>query len=1263
MTASGEPSLPRSPRYVFHRVGEDQGLATKTVTALLQDRTGYIWIGTQDGLFRHDGASFRRFDRSDGIPANYVNQVLEGPDGSIWVSTQGGLARFDGRRFERVRLELAPRDVFTEAQSLALSPDGDVFVATRVGLARRDVRGKETLVGPRDIVTAVAAAPDGTTWFAVGGQLWRLPKDGTAVFHVSLSSRDARTILVTPDGAIWVRTERHLLHLSAGSTSPVYDDDGLPGPHDFGAVSLDRSGEIWVPTPLGAFHKADGRWEAIGRAQGAGSDAVTAILEDREGTLWFGYGGGGLDRWPGRRHFSGWTVEEGLPNEVVWAITRDLRGRLWIGTSDGLAVWQPERNAFAVLKERDGLVGRTVRVALCDREGFIWAHSVPGGLTRVDSATLRPAPLPAWPADDPIVAIHLDPQGNVIVSSRKRSALARIDGGRVRFEETMLTRSLPARTWRMDFAGTTLWAGTRDGLLRFDGSTFRKLTTRDGLRTDAITNVAAVSPDEAWVGYLEGLGLTHVLLRGDHVEMRHVTHQDGLSTDTPFFLGLDAQGRVWSGGDSGVSVIGKDGKVRSFRRTDGLLWDDCSADGFLAEADGSVLIGTSRGLARYDPAGGDEPESPPPVVLTSVTIGGKSRLFENGITVPWRDRTFVATFAGLTFKNPSAVRYRYRLAGFEADGVETALHEARYASLPAGTYRFEVSCRSAAGIFSQTPALFSFVICPPWWQTAPFEAGLALVLGLLAFLVYRARVAHHVKARQHLEKVVLDRTRLLHQRNEELASAATKLSEAQRQIEKLREDPAASLSDLEAWVEVTAKEVALRAGLSTIEVWEVSGDRVTPLSGGSKRAPRPEEIWSAHGRVRETEGDTLLPLVGTGGDVLGALVLPERLSRLGPVERPLVEAFASHLATALDFRRLREQLRIAGGERARALVALEAKGIDTLRECPRCGRCFGAAAVRCSVDGETLVAERVLPLRVAGRYRLARFLGEGGMGAVFEAEDETEKRSVAMKIIRPEHCHDPIIKARVEREAQIVARLRHPSVVTLHDTGELADGSAYLVMELLQGLDLFDVLDRWGPGTPVQVARVVTQVADALEAAHELGVVHRDLKPANLFLVSSPEGFRCKVLDFGLAKSLGETTKFTRTGFVVGSPAYMSPEQIREEPLDARSDLFSLAAVTYELLTGKTAFGGTNVADTFTEILQREPPPLSERLGGVSRELERILFQALEKRRERRPKSVIAWVREIAPLLMKTQTSVAGWELADLAVKPRERSASGARTR
>lgn len=344
-------------------------------------------------------------------------------------------------------------------------------------------------------------------------------------------------------------------------------------------------------------------------------------------------------------------------------------------------------------------------------------------------------------------------------------------------------------------------------------------------------------------------------------------------------------------------------------------------------------------------------------------------------------------------------------------------------------------------------------------------------------------------------------------------------------------------------------------------------------------------------------------------------------------------------------------------------MALEAQGVETLRECPRCGRCYGTSASRCAADGEALVAERVLPFRVAGRYRLVRVLGEGGMGAVFEAEDEAEKRPAAVKIIRPEHLHDPIIRARVEREAQIVARLRHPSVVTLLDTGELADGSAFLVMELLEGLDLFDVVDRWGPGAPFEVARVVAQVAEALEAAHALGVVHGDLKPANLFLVASPEGFRCKVLDFGLAKSLSETTKFTRTGFVVGSPAYMSPEQIREEPLDARSDLFSLAAVTYELLTGKPAFGGTNVADTFTEVLQREPRPPSERLSEIPKELDRALFGALEKRRERRPKSVAAWAQAVVPLLLAAPASVAGWELSELAVKVRTRSASGARTR
>jgi serine/threonine protein kinase len=288
----------------------------------------------------------------------------------------------------------------------------------------------------------------------------------------------------------------------------------------------------------------------------------------------------------------------------------------------------------------------------------------------------------------------------------------------------------------------------------------------------------------------------------------------------------------------------------------------------------------------------------------------------------------------------------------------------------------------------------------------------------------------------------------------------------------------------------------------------------------------------------------------------------------------------------------------------------------------------------------------MFPYRIQQRYRMLRLLGEGGMGAVFEAEDEKLRRPVAVKIIASERINEGDTRARFEREARIVARLQSPAVISLYDSGELFDGSAFLIMELLKGLDLAKLLERDGPGSPSQVALVLEQVSEGLSAAHALGVIHRDLKPGNIFLIPTAGGnFHVKLLDFGLAKHTVDDVSATRAGFIVGSPGYMSPEQLREELLDQRSDLFSLATLAYELLTGVAAFQGKGVAEIFTAILQSNPPPLEDYLPDAPRELEDAFEIAFAKSRTDRPDSVADWVAMLLPVLRQMPSSSAGWKV------------------
>jgi len=263
-------------------------------------------------------------------------------------------------------------------------------------------------------------------------------------------------------------------------------------------------------------------------------------------------------------------------------------------------------------------------------------------------------------------------------------------------------------------------------------------------------------------------------------------------------------------------------------------------------------------------------------------------------------------------------------------------------------------------------------------------------------------------------------------------------------------------------------------------------------------------------------------------------------------------------------------------------------------------------------------------LRIS-HYRILRRLGSGGMGEVYAAEDERLRRDVAIKFISAGKAADENSRRRFEREAQAASALNHPNICTIFEVSE-HEGRPFLVMELLDGQDLRQVC-AVGPVEISSLLKWGIEIADALAGAHARGIVHRDIKPGNVFVTLRGDA---KVLDFGLAKlgrsedmKCSETVSFaaTATGSVMGTVAYMSPEQARGEALDARTDLFSLGAVLYEMASGKRAFDGPTSAVIFNSILTASPTPVSRIRGDVPPELESIINKALQKDRQARYQS------------------------------------------
>ena len=290
--------------------------------------------------------------------------------------------------------------------------------------------------------------------------------------------------------------------------------------------------------------------------------------------------------------------------------------------------------------------------------------------------------------------------------------------------------------------------------------------------------------------------------------------------------------------------------------------------------------------------------------------------------------------------------------------------------------------------------------------------------------------------------------------------------------------------------------------------------------------------------------------------------------------------------------------------------------------------------------------------RTVGSYRVLDKLGEGGMGEVYRATDTRLGRDVALKVLPATTAGDPERLARFQREARAVAALNHPHIVTIYSVDE-AEGVQFLTMELVEGQSLDRVIPERGLPAD-RIIEIGGAIADALAAAHDKGIVHRDLKPANVMVTS---GGRIKVLDFGLAKDLRETHPVdatltaagqTREGVVMGTPAYMSPEQIAGRALDHRTDLFSLGILLYEMATGRRPFEDTSSAELASAILRDTPPRLEHVRPDLPDDLARIVGRCLEKEPRWRYATALELKHDLAQLTARPSASAG----ASIAVLP-----------
>jgi signal transduction histidine kinase/CheY-like chemotaxis protein/streptogramin lyase len=744
----------QAQHWKFQTYGADLGMTNPTILALHQDHEGFLWVSTEGGLFRYDGDRFQHFSADPVAVRGDTRSLYSSPDGQFWVGSSLGLFRWTGEHF-------APVPGFEGAElesGQAIGSDAaTLYVASAAGLRSLPLQGggRPRLVWPKWSYS-VYVASDRTIWFTCGSVICSLAdgrerewdgKDGVPPGRWSSIAEDTA-------GRLWIRSsDKLLVRESAGAS--FHAPPNLPTLNSTYHSQLvpSRHGSMLVPYDAGLMVCGGDDCRTYGVESGLRHTGVNAALEDREDSIWVGYSGYGLARWLGRDQWKGFAEDEGLADPGIWRIVRDAKGDLWIGTNHGLFHGTREGGRWRF--HRTDAVGEfTVYGLAAETDGSLWVgtfQSRINGLLRYYPQTGKKV---IYPPAQPfpqfaIYEIHRDDFGAIWVATPR--GVMRLPPGGAKLEPVPLPID-GASAFDVKNTGNGLFVASKRGLYIQQGSMRRLLTKANGLKDSTVQSVV-IGPDGAlWIDYFSSAGITRVDLTGGKVQLQHFAVEDGLPSNVVYSQFFDARHRHWLATDSGVAVF-EGNRWMHYDTSDGLIWDDCNAHAYLTEADGSVWIGTSAGLARFHPA------LPPKFILPATLI---TSVLRNDLAT--RDSDFDSSIhsLGLRFtmlsyrrQNPT---FRYRI-GTDADPwVQTQAREVRFAELPAGRYRFEVQGEVEPGVWSQ-PALLEFRIRPPWFLSWPCQVSLLFLLGGTIWLWWQRREASQRKVRAQLEVAVEERTR------------------------------------------------------------------------------------------------------------------------------------------------------------------------------------------------------------------------------------------------------------------------------------------------------------------------------------------------------------------------------------------------------------------------------------------------------------------------------------------------------------------------
>lgn len=758
--------------YSFRSFGASEGLTNLTIRNIYQDRTGFMWVSTENGIYRYDGDRFDLFGPAQGIPSNSEASFGETPDGLLVAGGNFGLYRLSGNRFEKLA---TPFNSLSSREGIESDGKGHTYLGTDAGLVELF-----SASGNHEIAFRKFAQPNGTSgtqvngvfadgdvlWYGCGLELCRMDAHGTKVFSRESGLPPARILSIRKDpaGNLWAAGEGSGIFVwLAGKTKFERPNLPVPPANIRETPISDRDGRLLLSSPGGLLIGDDKKWRQISRSAGL-RGSVSTVYQDRQGSVWIGLGGRGLVLWRGYREWENYSTGSGLAAEYVYGILPMIDGSLWVGTGSGLfrKAQSESDGAFSTLRGFDAVV---VHSLIGAPNGDILAGSEGRGVARIDPRTLSAT----WFGDAEgltgknVYDLRIDRENRLWAATE--AGLFMAESPYRRFSRIA---ELPAtRTWAVvQGSDGTVWTGGDSGLFALVAGRWKSFTRDSGLSNTEVLSLGAGPNGVIWVGYQFGGGIDRIHPQAGAMVIEKNVQRPG-ADGMIYFLEYDSNGRLWVGTQHGVDVW--DGlRWAHYDMNDGLVWDDCDTNGFAQGPDGAIWIGTSGGLSRFKPLQRQGSSAPLRVVFSRLAVGQNdvSGLANPGFGI--RSDPLVARYSALNASRQNEVVFRYRLGVSGQDWTETDQRQLQFAGLAPGLYRLEVQAKENDGDWSGSAAEFAFRILTPWYASWWFITICVLIPLSVTSAVLRLRFISARQREQELVKVVAEKTADLSLANEEL---------------------------------------------------------------------------------------------------------------------------------------------------------------------------------------------------------------------------------------------------------------------------------------------------------------------------------------------------------------------------------------------------------------------------------------------------------------------------------------------------------------